>query len=53
MKITGHKTESVYRRYGIVSDVELKEAAVKLDGHNYGHNRQLAVDVRSASGQNP
>jgi integrase len=30
MKITGHKTESVYRRYAIVSDGDLKTAASKL-----------------------
>ena len=29
-KITGHRTESVYRRYAIVSDAELQEAARKL-----------------------
>jgi hypothetical protein len=32
MKITGHKTESVYRRYAIVSDAELRDAALKLTG---------------------
>lgn len=30
MKITGHKTESVYGRYAIVSDADLQEAARKL-----------------------
>jgi integrase len=30
MKMTGHKTESVYRRYAIVSDAELQAAAQKL-----------------------
>jgi integrase len=56
MKITGHKTESVYRRYAIVSDADLQDAALKLDapqGHNFGHNRPLPVDARSVSGQNP
>jgi len=27
MKMTGHKTESVYRRYAIVSESDLREAA--------------------------
>ena len=30
MRMTGHKTESVYRRYAIVSDADLREAAAKL-----------------------
>ncbi len=30
MKITGHKTESVYRRYTIVSDADLQEATRRL-----------------------
>ena len=29
-KITGHKTESVYRRYAIVSDADLQEAARRM-----------------------
>jgi integrase len=42
MKLTGHKTENGYRRYAIVSDRELRQAAATLsrrvDGHNSGHN---------------
>jgi len=35
-KITGHRTEAVYRRYAIVSDQDLREAAVKLAGAHIG-----------------
>ena len=31
MKLTGHKTDSVFRRYDIVSEGDLREAARKLD----------------------
>jgi len=34
MKMTGHKTESVYRRYAIVSDADLRDAAAKLARNN-------------------
>jgi hypothetical protein len=30
MKLTGHKTEAVYRRYVIADSAMLQEAAVKL-----------------------
>ena len=30
MKLTGHRTESVYKRYAIVSDADLREAARKI-----------------------
>jgi integrase len=53
MKITGHKTESVYRRYAIVSDSDLREATAKLDsGHNFGHNQTVVVDSRSLTQRN-
>jgi len=32
MKITGHRTEAVYRRYAIVSDADLQEASRRLTG---------------------
>jgi integrase len=32
MKMTGHKTESVYRRYAIVDETMLREAGVKIAG---------------------
>jgi len=31
MKISGHKTEAVYRRYDIVSERDLREAAQKME----------------------
>ncbi len=30
MKLTGHKTESIYRRYAIVAESDLMEAGAKL-----------------------
>jgi integrase len=30
MKLTGHKTENVYRRYAFVSDANLSEGVAKL-----------------------
>jgi hypothetical protein len=31
MKLSGHKTESVFRRYDIISDEDLRDAAATLD----------------------
>ena len=52
-KITGHKTESVYRRYAIVSDAELREAVKRLTGTISGTMGSNRVDSRLRSVQNP
>ena len=31
MKMVGHKTESIYKRFAIVDEAMLREAAAKLD----------------------
>ncbi|SRR6266511_2652328 len=41
MKMTGHKTESVYRRYAIVSEQDLREAASKLAAVERGQVRRV------------
>ena len=33
MKITGHKTESMYRRYRIVDERDIKEATERMQAH--------------------
>jgi len=40
MKLTGHKTESIYRRYAIVAESDLRDAGAKLsalDGAQEGN----------------
>jgi hypothetical protein len=39
MEISGHKTESVFRRYDIVSDQDLKLAAAKMETYLGGLER--------------
>jgi hypothetical protein len=46
MKLTGHKTGTVYRRYGIMDAAMLQEAAGKLAAlHAAGENRQSLAKV--------
>jgi hypothetical protein len=52
MKLTGHKTESVFRRYAIVSDADLQEATKKLSGTFSGTPAQMLVDSPVVSMQN-
>jgi len=41
MKLTGHKTESVYRRYAIVSKSDLEDAVRRLDSASQKTEGQL------------
>jgi hypothetical protein len=62
MKVTGHKTEAVYRRDAIVAESDLREAGTKLSamldttrataslGDNSGDNSVTARKKRSLSG---
>ena len=52
LKLTGHKTGSVYRRHAVVSDADLREAALKLTGTVLGHGRPGPLDSRPATPQN-
>jgi hypothetical protein len=47
MKITGHKTPSMYRRYNIVDEKALGEALEKLQMHVEGQTREKIVVLRA------
>jgi integrase len=58
MQISGHKTRSVFDRYDIVSDRDLKEASAKLeqhlnfqDRHNLGTTERLHNKAPSGDGR--
>jgi integrase len=57
MKMTGHKTESVYRRYAIVDEAMLREGAEKLAAFQSGKKkfRQTALRLtpRKSDDQGP
>ncbi|MDX1674962.1 MAG: hypothetical protein R3314_09220 [Longimicrobiales bacterium] len=49
MKLTGHKTESVYRRYAIADESALKEGVEKLAAlHDDSQESRKTVPMRRA-----
>jgi chemotaxis response regulator CheB len=51
MKLSGHKTESVYRRYAIVSESDMEAAVSKLN--LLGRQSQVVAVGASAGGPQP
>jgi integrase len=52
MKLSGHKTRSVFDRYNVVSDGDLREASNRL-GHSFGHSTTLVTGRAKRDPQNP
>jgi integrase len=52
MKLSGHKTRSVFDRYNVVSDGDLREASNRL-GHSFGHSTALVTGRAKRNPQNP
>lgn len=46
MKISGHKTRSTFERYNIVSDQDLREAAIKKQVYHESRNTRIETDQK-------
>jgi hypothetical protein len=55
MRLTGHKTPSVFARYDIVSNGDLRDAAARLDGvgadHKSDHTGRVATSAADPARQ--
>ena len=47
MEITGHKTRSMYRRYRIVDERDLREATEKLQTHLESQDETKVIPLRA------
>jgi len=50
MKITGHKTESIYRRYRIVDEHEIAAALAKTEAATNTAQARTVIPLRAAAG---
>jgi len=50
MMISGHKTRSVFERYNIVSEADLKEAAKKQESYILTRNGYKMVTIKPEKG---